>query len=126
MKHTKHLKLLTMGALALCLQSIAAAADQAWARLSDDGARVLVDAAGISELSGVSSAVFQVDGANKRVGTRGYKLIGSVRQSECATPFGQALVSQATYGQNDSPYQYTLILKQLKDLKAVHTAGCLS
>jgi len=123
MKHTKYLKLLTMGALALCLQSIAGAADQAWARFSDDGARVLVDAAGISELSGVSSAVFQVHGASKRVGTRGYQLIGSVRQSECATPFGQAIVSQATYRQNDSPYQYTLTLKQLKDLKAFTLQG---
>jgi alpha-galactosidase len=116
MKHTKYFKLLTMSALAIGLQSIAVAADQAWARLSDDGSRVLVDAEGITELSGVSSAVYQFDGAKERVGTRGSKLIGSVNETSGTTPFGDAVISTATFGKGQ--FHYTLKLKRLDNLRA--------
>jgi alpha-galactosidase len=116
MKHTKYFKLLTMSALAIGLQSIAVAADQAWVRLSDDGSRVLVDAEGITELSGVSSAVYQFDGAKERVGTRGSKLIGSVNETSGTTPFGDAVISTATFGKGQ--FHYTLKLKRLDNLRA--------
>jgi alpha-galactosidase len=119
----KYSKLFTIGLIGLCLQSFAHAADAGWVHFSQDTATVVADSAGITEFSAVSSAVYQVDGKNLRVGTRGFQLIGAVRSSEAATPFGTAQVSQATYGREGSPYQYTLTIKQLNDLQAFTVQG---
>jgi alpha-galactosidase len=119
----KYSKLFTIGLIGLCLQSFAHAADAGWVHFSQDAATVVADSAGITEFSAVSSAVYKVDGKNLRVGTRGFQLIGAVRSSEAATPFGTAQVSQATYGREGSPYQYTLTIKQLNDLQAFTVQG---
>jgi len=89
-----------------------------WVRFSDDGSRVVVDAEGISSFEGVSSAVYNLDGQNRRVGTKGYLLIGDVRQCVGTTPFGDAVIGTATFAANDSPFQYTLTVKRLKNLRA--------
>mgnify|MGYP006074247335 CR=1 FL=1 len=98
-------------------------ADKSWARFSNDGSQIVVNAAGFSEFKAVSTVVFNSDGKNHRIGTKGYKLLGKVRHSEGITPFGEAIVSQAIYGKDGSPYQYTVTLKQLKNLKAFTLQG---
>ena len=44
-------------------------AGEAWVRFSDDAQRIVVDAEGIKEFKGVSSAVYELDGKHHRVGT---------------------------------------------------------
>jgi hypothetical protein len=89
-----------------------------WVRFSGDGSMIVVDAAGISSFQGVSSAVYDLDGKNQRVGTRGDVMIEPVRETTGTTPFGEAVISTATYAAKDSPYHYTLTLKRLKNLRA--------
>ena len=121
-----YLKLLTLGTIVLSLQSVVSfvsAADEAWARFSKDGSTIVVDAAGFSKFSAVSSVVYKIGDKNHRVGSRGYKLISPVRRSVGITPFGEALVSQATFGAEGSSFRYTVTLKQLKNLKAFTLQG---
>ena len=73
---------------------------------------------GIAEFTGTSSAVYKVGDKRHRIGSKGSRLLGEVRSSVVATPFGNADLMQATYGRNDSPIQYTLKLKRLKDIDA--------
>ena len=89
-----------------------------WVRFSEDGSQIVVDAEDITEFKGVSSAVYSQDGKNHRVSTRGFVMIAPVRRSGSDTPFGEAVVSTATYSAPGSPYQYTLTLKRLKNLRA--------
>ncbi len=89
-----------------------------WVRFSDDGSRVVVEAEGISSFEGVSSAVYNLDGQNRRVGTKGYAVVEPVRESVGTTPFGDAALTKATFAAKDSPFQYTLTLKRLKNLRA--------
>ena len=119
--YTKHSKLFLAGALALCSQSIAVAADAAWVRLSEDGQRIVVDAEGIAEFQAVSSAVYSKDGKNQRVGTKGTALLSPVSETVGTTPFGDAVISTVTLG-NDT-FQYTLTLKRLKSLRAFTVQG---
>jgi len=67
---------------------------------------------------GVSSADYEVDGQKHSVGTKGSAMIGSVRETVGTTPFGDAVISTANYGARGSPYQYTLTLKRLRNLRA--------
>lgn len=92
--------------------------DNDWVRFSPDGGQVVVDAAGVSAFKGVSSAVYELDGKNQRVGTAGFARIGPVRETNVTTPFGDAAVSTATFGAPNVPFQYTLTLKRLKSLRA--------
>lgn len=102
--------------LAVVAVAGAVRADEAWVRFSDDGHRIIVEADGIQEFSGVSSAVYDLDGKNHRVGIKGYTVVEPVRETVGTTPFGEAVISKATYGNGD--YQYTLTLKRLKNLRA--------
>ena len=104
---------------------VQAGAAPAWVRFSDDAQQIVVDAEGITEFKGVSTVVFDAAGTHHRIGTRGYKLIGSVRQSVCTTPFGDAVVSKATYAHGSLPFEYTVTLKRLKNLKAFTVQGVL-
>ena len=87
-----------------------------WVRFSDDAQHIVVDADGIREFSGVSSAVYTLDGKSHRVGTKGYAVVEPVRTTVGTTPFGDAEISTATYG--DDSFQYTLTLKRLNNLRA--------
>jgi len=80
-----------------------------------------VNAEGISEFQGVSSGVCKQDGKGERVGTKGYTLLEPVRETVGTTPFGDAVISTATYG-NDQ-FQYTLTLKRLTTLRAFTVQG---
>lgn len=97
--------------------------DNAWVRFSEDGQRIVVDAEGISEFKGVSSVVYNLKNKNHRVGTKGYTVIELVRETLGMTPFGEAVISTATYGNDE--FQYTLTLKRLKDLRAFTVQGVL-
>lgn len=92
-----------------------------WVRFSEDSQRIVVDAEGISEFKGVSSVVYKLDGKNARVGIKGYTVIEPVRETVGTTPFGDAVVSTATYG--NEAFQYTLTLKRLKNLNAFTVQG---
>ena len=94
-----------------------------WVRFSDDSSQVVAKAAGIDSLAGSSSAVYEMDGMNHRVGTKGFKVLSAPYETSCTTPFGDAVLTTATYGQNDSPFQYTLKLKRLKNLRAFTLQG---
>ncbi|MDA3923236.1 MAG: alpha-galactosidase [Kiritimatiellae bacterium] len=89
-----------------------------WVRYSDDSSRIVAEAEGIKSLEGSSSAVYEMDGKNHRVGTKGYKVLSAPSESTCATPFGDAVLTTAVYGRDDSPFSYTLKLKRLKNLRA--------
>ena len=115
---------MVMGLLALGLVAIAGAAEpEPWVRFSDDGQKIVVEAKGISRFKAVSSAVFDSGAQTQRVGISGYKMIGNVRQSEDTTPFGCAVISEATFGSDGEPFQYTLTLKRLKNLRAFTLQG---
>jgi hypothetical protein len=103
--------------LALHLQGLHAESGQR-AAFSDDAAVVAVKSAAFNEFSGVSSAVFSVGEKRRRIGTQGTQLIGAIRESTVATPFGNADLLQATYGRADFPFQYTLKIKSLRDVNA--------
>ena len=95
-----------------------------WVHFSEEGSAIVLDAEGVSAFSGVSSAVYSDgNGKNQRVGTKGTPLIGLVRQTVGTTPFGDAVVSEATFGGKDSPFQYTLTLKRLKHRNAFTVQG---
>jgi hypothetical protein len=108
---------LSLLSLAMHLQSLHADAGQ-WVEFSDDRSVVEVKSDGIAELSGASSAVFSIGEKRQRIGTKGTQLLGAVRESTVATPFGNADLLQATYGRADFPFQYTLKLKYLRDVNA--------
>ena len=121
MINMKYSKLLMMGAVALCLQSIASAADAAWVRFSEDGQRIVVDAEGITKFESASSAVCKLDDKWHRIGTKTHKVVKPVTETVGTTPFGDAVISTATYG-NDQ-FQYTLTLKRLEDRRAFTLQG---
>ena len=91
--------------------------------LSEDGARIVADVKGVNAFEGSSSAVYEMDGKNHRVGTQGYKVLSESCETTCSTPFGDAVLMAATYGREDSPFQYTLKLKRLKNLRAFTLQG---
>jgi len=89
-----------------------------WVRFSEDGSRVVVKAAGIESFECSSSSVYEMDGRNHRVGTKGFKVLSAPSETLCPTPFGDAVLTTAVFGGDDSPFQYTLKLKRLKNLRA--------
>lgn len=101
----------------------AAAESKPWVRFSDEGSQLMVEAEGLSKCLAVSSVSFDVGGKTQKIGSQGGQIIGGIRQSECATPFGEAVVSELTFGNGNSPFQYTLILKRLKNLRAFTLQG---
>ena len=109
-------------ATALIGAASVASAEPAWVRFSEDGQRIVVDAEadGIAKFESVSSAVCKLDGKWQRIGTK-HKMVKPVTETVGTTPFGPAVVSQATYG-NDQ-FQYTLTLKRLEDHRAFTLQG---
>ena len=114
----KTTKLLTIGLLGAGLQSFLFAASLDDVSFADNSSTVVAEASGIAEFTGASSAVFSIDGKRHRIGTQGTQLIGAVRESTVATPFGNADLLQATYGRADFPFEYTLKIKTLHDVNA--------
>ncbi len=100
----------------ICSLKTAATAADAWVSFSEDSSRIVVKADEITEFSGVSSAVYERAGKNHRVGTKGYTVLEPVSTRTCTTPYGEAELSEATYGNDE--FQYTLRLKRLKNLRA--------
>ena len=94
-----------------------------WVSLSAETGEILINAPGFAPSKAVSSAFFTADGKNHAVRTKGGKLISKVETGTADTPFGEAVVTRATYGQNGSPYEYTLTLKRLKNLRAFTLQG---
>nr|NIP84963.1 alpha-galactosidase [Planctomycetales bacterium] len=105
-----------LGCLVAGLGSSAVAAD--WVRFAADGSKIVVETPGISSFRGISSALYDVEGKTHRVGTRGYQLLAPVRSWRGTTPFGEAVISRASFAAAGSPYQYTLTLKRLTPLRA--------
>lgn len=116
------LVLVIIGVLALGVTGFAAEAGD-WARFSDNGEKIVVQADGIKRFEGVSTVVFNDGTKTHRIGTRRWALIGPVRHKSATTPFGPADIYEATYGKKDFPYEYTLKLKRLKDLRAFTVQG---
>jgi hypothetical protein len=113
-------------AVACCLSmECLAAQDGSWARFTEDGSAIVADVPGISAFRGVSSAVYESGGKRQRIGTQGFRLIGEIARSTGTTPFGEAEITTATYGSNDSPMRYSLTLKRLKSLRAFTLQGVL-
>ncbi|MDD2598728.1 MAG: alpha-galactosidase [Kiritimatiellae bacterium] len=98
-------------------------AAEGWVRFSDNGTRVVIEANGIESFEGLSSAVYELDGNNHRVGTKGFKVLSAPFETLCSTVFGDAVLTTAVYGKDDSPFKYTLKLKRLKNLRAFTLQG---
>jgi len=102
----------------VCTGTVQPAEDAAWVRFAEDGRSIVVEAEGISSFSAVSSAVFSDGQTNHLIGIRNDPAVGAVRHSTRATPFGDAAVSEATFGKEGEPFRYTLIVRRLKSLRA--------
>jgi hypothetical protein len=111
-----------MVATALVGAAVVAGAEETWVRFSKDGKRIVVDADGFSKFEGISTAICNLEGQWQYIGTK-HELVEPVRETVGTTPFGDAVVSTATYG-NDQ-FQYTLTLKRLKNLRAFTLQGVL-
>ena len=94
-----------------------------WVAFSEDGHSIVIEVDGIEEFVGVSSAVYSLEEEVYRVGNKGYQLLGSIRERLCLTPYGDAILTEATFCQKGSPYQFTLTLKRLKSLRAFTLQG---
>jgi hypothetical protein len=105
---------------ALVGAAVVAGAEEAWVRFSEDGQRIVVDAEGFSKFEGISDARWKIDGKWQQVGSKN-TMLKPIRETVGTTPFGDAVVSTATYG-NDQ-FQYTLTLKRLKCLRAFTLQG---
>ena len=103
--------------LAFHFQSLHAVSEQR-VEFSEDRALIEVESEGFATFSGASSAVYKIGEKRHRIGTSGSQLLGDIRTSTVATPFGDADLMQATYGRSDAPFQYTLKVKRLKDINA--------
>lgn len=79
----------------------------------------------IGEITASASAVFSSEGKNYRMGTRDLSLRGEVKTTEVVTPFGRASQTDRLYGKDGSPFQLTLRIKELNDLKAITIQGFL-
>ncbi len=116
---TKRYGFIVIAALTTWCSGIAAPAQPAaWVSFAGDGRSIVVDAKSVSSFVAVSSAVFSDGQTNRRIGVRNDPMVGAVRHSTRATPFGDAAVSEATFGREDAPFRYTLILRRLKCLRA--------
>lgn len=116
MKHT-----LLRGIGALCVGLISQVemhANAASLSFSQDASLVSAEHTAFAEFTGSSSAVFSLGEKRHRIGTIGTQLLGVIRQSSVATPFGKADLFQATYGRADFPFQYTLKIKRLQHINA--------
>jgi alpha-galactosidase len=91
-----------------------------WVRFSADGSRLVAEVAGTATFQGVSSADYEVEGKVHRMGMGidGCVKIEPVRETVGTTPFGEAILSTATFGAPGSPYHYTLTLKRLRSVRA--------
>ena len=87
-------------------------------RFANDGSHVIVRVDGISSFQGSSSAVYSQSGKTHRMGISDLEMIGPVRNAMAETPFGNASVSEATFGSQDSPFEYSLTLKNMESFKA--------
>jgi hypothetical protein len=115
---------MVMGVLVLGLAVIAGAAEtEPWVRFSVDAQKIVVEAEGITRFTAVSSAVFDAGAETQRVGISGYKIIGTVRQSEGTPTFGGAVISEVPFGRDGAPFRCTLTLKRLKNLLAFISPG---
>lgn len=94
-----------------------------WAGFSEDGHSIAIVAGSINEFVGVSSVDYTYEERTTRLGINEYVLQGSVMESMCQTPFGEALMTRRTFGRKGSPFQYTIILKRLKSLQAFTLQG---
>lgn len=123
-KHsTKRLALISMAHVLGFTAAAVAAESKPWARFSDDGSHVVIEAEGISKCLAASSVAFEIGDKPQKIASKGGQIIGSVRHSECSTPFGDAVVSELTFGSGHAPFQYTLTLKRLKNLRAFTLQG---
>ncbi|MCX8512767.1 MAG: alpha-galactosidase, partial [Chthoniobacteraceae bacterium] len=104
------------------LSIIGARAGEDWVRFSQDGSQILVEAPGVSKMQGATHAVFSMDGKYNYVISKD-SLVDPIKQSTASTPFGEAVVSTATYGVKGSPFQYTVTLKRLKKIHAFTLQG---
>jgi alpha-galactosidase len=115
----KYILLRGMGALCIGLLSqVQVHANAASLSFSQDASVVSAQNPAFTQFTGSSSVVFSVGEKRRRIGTTDSQLIGAVRESSVATPYGQADLLQATYGRTDFPFQYTLKIKRLQDINA--------
>lgn len=77
----------------------------------------------IGEIAASATAVFSADGKNFRIGTKGLSFDGNVKTCSIKTPFGRAIQMDRLYGKKDEPYQLTLRIKILNNLKAITVQG---
>jgi hypothetical protein len=112
---------IALSALLLILTATAtASASHGPSAAFESGGSVLAIAGeNITGMQGASTAVITVDGKGQRVGTRNLALLGSVQVSQVDTPYGPARLLEANYGAENSPYGFTLRVKELHDIKAI-------
>ena len=95
-----------------------ARAESAWVRFSEDSQRIIVDAqaSDIESFVSAPSVVCKQDEKWHRIAARNHKILKPLTETAGTTPFGPAVVSQVTYG-NDQ-FQYTLTMKRLEYKRA--------
>ncbi|HEG42524.1 MAG TPA: alpha-galactosidase [Phycisphaerales bacterium] len=111
-------KLLVSAVFVVCILDSTLAGSNGIVRFANDGSNVIVKVDGISSFQGSSSAVYSQSGKTHSIGISDLDMIGKVRNAIADTPFGNASVSEATFGSKDSPFEYTLTLKNMESFKA--------
>lgn len=86
-----------------------------------NGKKIQVSMKSIPALESGFSVVYSVEDKDTRLNSR--SPLGAAQESTSQTPFGEAQVSTVTYGEKDSPYQLTIILKRLESLRAFTVQG---
>ena len=86
-----------------------------------NGKKIQVSMKSIPALESGFSVVYSVEDKDTRLNSR--SPLGAAQDSTGQTPFGEAQVSTVTYGEKDSPYQLTIILKRLESLRAFTVQG---
>jgi alpha-galactosidase len=101
---------------ALTISPCVAADD--WVRFSPDSHQVVVEAENAPSFQGIFSADFREGDKEQSVSSKDGGKIEAVADSTVATPFGDAVISSRTFGGEQSPFRYTLVLKHLKSMRA--------
>ena len=110
--------LLVSAVFVTCMTGTILAGSSGIVRFANDGSNVIVKVDGISSFQGSSSAVYSQSGKTHSIGISNLDMIGKVRNAIADTPLGNASVSEATFGSTDSPFAYTLTLKNMEIFKA--------
>ena len=98
------------GILAGAVAVSTAIANDDWVSFSENGDAIVAKADSIETFTGGSSVIYELEGENHRIGTKGFKQLGPVTRTRGISPFGETEVSTMSYAAPDTPFELTLTL----------------